>query len=262
MKSRVRNIHMPAKHNPRLVIIGQEQIRLQDSTVNYIIKQSYRIRAIRLEIRRESGLTVVVPRKYTPKQVEDILAQKSRWILRHLNVGKPLQMPLFKPAPGHGDSLPYLGKTIEIAVTAEAGKRTAARLTDGRLLISLKSGGDMAKLLEKWFREQAKLVFTQKADTFKVIMGLSYNTIFIRGQRTRWGSCSPAGNITLNWKLLMAPQEIVDYVIIHELAHRKYMNHSKRFWQFVERYCPRWKECRKWLVKHEDELKSSAAFGL
>ncbi len=60
----------------------------------------------------------------------------------------------------------------------------------------------------------------------------------------------------------MAPQAIVDYVIIHELAHLKYMNHSRKFWQFVERFCPRWKEYRKWLVKHEDELKSSAAFGI
>jgi len=262
MKSRVKNINMPAKHNPRLVIIGQEQIKLQDSTISYTLKQSYRTRSIRLEIRRESGLTVVVPRKYTPKQVEDILVQKSRWILRHLNGGKPLQMPLFKPSPGHGDSLPYLGKTIEIVVTAESGQYPAARLTDGRLLISLTSGANTASLLEKWFRAQAKLVFTQKADTFKVIMGLSYNAILIRGQKTRWGSCSPRGNITLNWKLLMAPPEIVDYVIIHELAHRKYMNHSRRFWQFVERYCPRWKAGRKWLVKHEDELKSSASFGL
>jgi predicted metal-dependent hydrolase len=262
MKSRVRNINMPAKHNPRLVIIGQEQIRLQDSTVSYTIKQSYRIRAIRLEIRQETGLTVIVPRKYKPEQVEDILVQKSRWILRHLHGGKPLQMPLFKPAPGHGDSLPYLGKTIKIAVTAEAGKHPAARLIDGRLLIPLNSGANTTPILEKWFREQAKLVFRQKADTFKVIMGLSYNALLIRGQRTRWGSCSPTGNITLNWKLLMAPQEIVDYVIIHELAHRKYMNHSRKFWQFVERFCPRWKECRKWLVKHEYELKSSAAFGI
>ena len=262
MKSRVKNINMPAKHNPRLVIIGQEQIKLQDSTISYTLKQSHRTRSIRLEIRRESGLTVVVPRKYTPKQVEDILVQKSRWILRHLNGGKPLQMPLFKPSPGHGDSLPYLGKTIEIVVTAESGQYPAARLTDGRLLISLTSGANTASLLEKWFRAQAKLVFTQKADTFKVVMGLSYNAILIRGQKTRWGSCSPRGNITLNWKLLIAPPEIVDYVIIHELAHRKYMNHSRRFWQFVERHCPRWKECRKWLVKHEDELKSSAAFGL
>jgi predicted metal-dependent hydrolase len=262
MKSRERNINMPSKHNTRLVTIGQEQITLQDSTVIYTIKQSHRTRTIRLEIRRETGLTVVVPRKYTPKQVEDILVQKSRWILRHLQGVKPLQMPLFKPAPGHGDRLPYLGKTIEIAVTAESGKRAAARLTDGRLLIPLASGSDTAPALEKWFRAQAKLVFRQKADTFKVSMGLSYKAILIRGQRTRWGSCSPTGNITLNWKLLMAPEEIVDYVIIHEIAHRKYMNHSRRFWQYVERYCPRWKEHRKWLIRHEDELKSTAAFGL
>ena len=253
---------MPAKRYPRLAVIGQEQIKLLDSTVAYTIKQSYRTRSIRLEIRRETGLTVVVPRKYTPVQIQDILVQKSKWILRHLQGGKPVQMPLFKPAPGHGDRLPYLGKTIEIAVTAEASRRAAARLTDGRLLIPLASGANTAPVLEKWFREQARLVFTQKAETFKAVMGLNYKDILIRGQKTRWGSCSPAGNITLNWKLLMAPEEIVDYVIIHELAHRKHMNHSGRFWQLVERYCPRWKEHRKWLARHEDELKSSAAFGL
>ncbi len=253
---------MPVRHNPRLAIIGQGQIKLQDSAVNYTIKQSYRTRSIRLEIRRETGLTVVVPGKYTPRQVEDILLQKSRWILRHLNGGKPLQMPLFKPAPGHGDSLPYLGKTIELSVTAEAGKHTTARYTDGRLLLALTSGVNTVPVLEAWYRMQAERVFTQKADAFKAVMGLSYNSILIRGQKTRWGSCSPMGNITLNWKLLMAPPEIVDYVIIHELAHRQHMNHSKKFWQFVERYCPRWKECRQWLTKHEAELKSSAAFGL
>ena len=253
---------MPAKRNPRLVIIGQAQIKLQDSTVNYTIKQSFRTRSIRLEIRRESGLTVVVPRKYTPKQVEDILLQKSRWILRHLTAGKPLQMPLFKLAPGHGDSLPYLGKTIEIAVTTKAGQHPTARLEDGRLLISVAAGANTAPILEIWYRAQARRVFTQKADTFKVIMGVNYNSILIKGQKTRWGSCSAKGNITFNWKLLMAPPDIVDYVIIHELAHRKHMNHSQKFWQFVERYCPRWKEYRKWLLIHEDELKSTANFGL
>ena len=94
--------------------------------------------------------------------------------------------------------------------------------------------------------------------------GYTFNVgcVSIRNQRTRWGSCSAKGNITLNWKLLMAPPDIVDYVIIHELAHRKHMNHSQKFWQFVELYSPRWKEYRKWLVKHEDELKSSSEFGL
>jgi len=251
---------MPAKHNPRLAIIGQGQIKLQDRTVNYAIKQSYRTRAIRLEIRRETGLTVVVPRKYTPKQVEDILLQKSRWILRHLTAEKPVQMPLFKPAPGHGDSLPYLGNTIELAVIAEAGKHTTARFTDGRLVIALTSGVKTAPVLEAWYRMQARRVFTQKADAFKAIMGLSYKAILIRGQKTRWGSCSPSGNIALNWKLMMAPAEVVDYVIIHELAHRKHMNHSKKFWDMVEHYCPNWKKHRRWLTLHQDELKTKAAF--
>jgi predicted metal-dependent hydrolase len=248
------------KSNRRLTLIGEGEIDLQGRSVGYRLKQSQRTRGIRLEIRSETGLTVVVPRKYTPKQVEDILLQKSRWILRHLAGGKPLQMPLFNPAPGHGDSLPYLGKTIELSVIAETGKHTTARFTDGRLVIALTSGVKTAPVLEAWYRMQAKLVFRQKADAFKVIMGLSYKAILIRGQRTRWGSCSAAGNITLNWKLMMAPAEVVDYVIIHELAHRKHMNHSKKFWDMVGHYCPNWKKHRRWLTLHQDELKTRAAF--
>ncbi len=106
------------------------------------------------------------------------------------------------------------------------------------------------------------MVFRQKAGSFQQTMGLHYNSIFIRGQRTRWGSCSPAGNLTLNWKLLMAPEEIIDYVVIHELTHLKHMNHSKKFWDMVEQYCPDWKRYRKWLVTHEDELKARASFKL
>jgi len=251
------------KRNRRLTLVGEGEVDLLGTTVDYGLKQSQRTNGIRLEIRSETGLTVVVPGKYTRQQVDDILRQKARWILKHLTASKPVQMPLFTHEPGQGDRLVFMSSTIELVINT--GKSTAcpAVLHGDKLVISTGSrNGSVPRILEDWYRRQAAAVFKQKADRFQEMMGLQYNTIFIRGQKTRWGSCSPAGNLTLNWKLLMAPEEIVDYVVIHELAHLKHMNHSKRFWDLVGQYCPNWKKYRKYLIIHEDELKARAAFEL
>jgi len=251
------------KRNRRLTLIGEGEVDLMGRSVGYSLKQSQRTRSIRLEIRSETGLTVVVPGKYTRQQVDDILRQKARWILKHLNRGKPVQMPLFTPEPGQGDKLYFMGKPIEMSISTVKSAASSAVLEGQKLLVSKGArDGAIPRILERWYRQQAAMVFRQKAGSFQQAMGLHYNTIFIRGQRTRWGSCSPAGNLTLNWKLLTAPEEIIDYVVIHELTHLRHMNHSKKFWDMVEQYCPNWRKYRKWLITHEDELKARAAFEL
>ena len=257
------NIPMPFKKPRPLVLLGEHQANLNNRLVNYHLKQSYRIRGIRLEIRHDTGLTVVVPRNYKQGQVQDILQKKTDWILRHLPGNKPVQMPLFNKEVDHGEKISYMGNRVELIVISSGSKTSSAELRDRRLYINLNGGHEnIVKVLEKWYRSQAALVFTAKADIHKETMGLRYKNILIRGQKTRWGSCSHTGNLSLNWKLLLAPEPVIDYVIIHELAHLKHMNHSQRFWDFVARYCPDWKKYRKWLATHEDELKSSASFGL
>ena len=81
-----------------------------------------------------------------------------------------------------------------------------------------------------------------------------YGRITIRNQRTRWGSCSHNGNLSFNWRLVMAPDEVLDYVVIHELCHLKEMNHQKAFWKEVEEYCPDWRPQRRWLNQHRQEI--------
>ena len=93
----------------------------------------------------------------------------------------------------------------------------------------------------------AKKKISEKVEYYANFMGVTYNRISIREQKTRWGSCSSQGNLNFNWKLILLPDEIIDYVVVHELAHRKEMNHSKNFWNIVERIIPDYKECRKYL---------------
>ena len=247
----------------RLVLLGEYQVCLSGRVVPYRLKESHRIHDVRLEIRPDTGLSVVVPVRYKQDQIDQILYKKMGWILRHLPDTKPLQMPLFNKEVDHGEKISYMGRKIELVITNTSGGAEPVRLEGQRIYISLNGREKgIARILEKWYRGQAKLIFTQKASAHQSVMGINYTKVLIRGQKTRWGSCSPNGTISLNWKLLLAPEPVIDYVIIHELAHLKYMNHSRKFWELVDRYCPAWKKQRKWLSIHEDELKAIATFGL
>lgn len=107
------------------------------------------------------------------------------------------------------------------------------------------------KILE--YQNQARRIFSEKAAYWAETMGVDYGTITVRSQTSRWGSCSSRGNLSFNWRVILMPQEIQDYVVVHELAHRIEMNHSERFWKQVERYLPEYKNYRKWLRCHGGE---------
>ena len=99
-------------------------------------------------------------------------------------------------------------------------------------------------------RRLAARVFAEKCRRFAAVMGVSYGTITIREQKTRWGSCSAKGNLNFNWKTVLMPEEIQDYLAVHELAHRIEMNHSPAFWAVVERVLPDYRERRRWLLEN------------
>lgn len=100
----------------------------------------------------------------------------------------------------------------------------------------------------------ARDIFTKKTEYYARIMGVTFGRISIREQKTRWGSCSSKGNLNFNWRLIFAPEEVLDYIVVHELAHRREMNHSKAFYAIVENVLPDYKARRKWLREHGDSL--------
>jgi len=151
--------------------------------------------------------------------------------------------------------LPYLGRELKL-VEQENSHGEDVVLECNKLAVSpgLFNNGLLEPALEQWYRIEAAKLITAIADRLSSQMGIGYKRIGIRGQKTRWGSCSRKRNLSFNWKLIMAPEPVVEYVIIHELLHLKEMNHSKRFWQLVARYCPGWRENKKWLKQHEADL--------
>ena len=103
---------------------------------------------------------------------------------------------------------------------------------------------------QRLYRDKARDIFEQKVSYYARMMGVSYGRIAIRDQKTRWGSCSGEGNLNFNWRLIFAPAGVLDYVVVHELAHRKEMNHSPRFWKVVEDTMPEYRKYQKWLKEN------------
>jgi predicted metal-dependent hydrolase len=233
--------------------------RVDGKTMVYTIKRSPRAIHVRLEVNAGTGLTVVIPMSYQLNLIPTLLNEKSRWIVDKLAYYGLARPPTARNKLKSGDAVPYLGHNLKIAVGQYPGD-AGVKLERKKIVVNLSPGdGSLDLLLEKWYRAQAAGLIKRRAERLSARLGLTYGRLTIRGQRTRWGSCSQTGNISFNWRLIMAPGPVIDYVIIHELAHRKEMNHTRSFWQLVAVHCPRWQQHRRWLRDHEAELASQVS---
>ena len=151
--------------------------------------------------------------------------------------------------------MPFFGRELQLVKNANHDGECVVMHED-RLSVcpDLFENGLLEPALERWYRTEADRLLRHTAQNLSLQLKLSYNRLVIRGQRTRWGSCSRRKNLSFNWKVIMAPEPVVEYVVIHELLHLKQMNHSKKFWELVARYCPEWRQHKSWLKQHETEL--------
>lgn len=237
---------------PQLTLVGIGEANVDGQTVSYTIKRSPRARYVRLEVRPETGLTVVIPRSYKSDQIPDLLRRKGRWVLSKLAKYYNAPPTMAGKELESGDTIRYLGQALKVVIRRFHQNTDGVVLEQGRLIVNARAAGNggLNWLVERWYRMQAEALITEKADELATQMEVTYGRLTIRGQKTRWGSCSRQGNLSFNWKLMAAPAPVVNYVVVHELAHLKEMNHSKKFWQLVARYCPRWREHKKWLKEH------------
>ncbi|MDP3061587.1 MAG: SprT family zinc-dependent metalloprotease [Chloroflexota bacterium] len=250
---------MSPKGRAPLAVLGAGEISLDGRAIRYTLKRSARARYVRFEVRSETGLTVVVPLRYPLDKLSEMLRAKRHWILAKLTQFERTPPP--RPDKfTDGSSIPYLGRSLRVTVTGDiGGAGGVTRDGDGLVVTAGPGNGCVSALLEHWYRAQAARVIRARVEELGAVLGVSYNRLTIRGQRTRWGSCSRKGNLNFNWKLLMAPQPVVDYVVVHELAHLAVMDHSKRFWSLVAQHCPDWRAHRRWLKEHGAELAANLA---
>jgi predicted metal-dependent hydrolase len=219
---------------------------------------------------------VVVPHRFPLRDVEPFVQEKRAWIERTLRRLRETEAELPAARLEHGGRVPYLGETLSLDVRVEPGRQRehVARRGDvlrvalppapspnGQLALlaarePLPAGGDALRgALERWYRRRAREEVAPRLDAACARAGTAYSRLQIRAQRTRWASCSSNGAMSFNWRLLLAPPEILDYVVEHEVAHLELLDHSPRFWRLLASRCPEWREREAWLRRHGHALR-------
>jgi predicted metal-dependent hydrolase len=208
--------------------------------IPYTVRRSTRARRVRVNVHAHTGVEVVLPANAPERAAAAAIVELRPWIERRLS---DVQSVLAQIAQ-RGATVPYLDATL--ALQPVAGRQRVHREGE-RLLVP---AGDARPALERWYRRMARQEVTPRLDHASAVAGTPYRDLVIRAQRTRWASCSASGRMSFNWRLLLAPESVLDYVVWHEVCHLQVLDHSPRFWALLERHWPRYRQDRDWLRRH------------
>ena len=224
------------------------------TTIPYRIRRSPRARHARIVV-DGAGVEVVVPRGFALRRVEPFVNEKRPWIERTLRRLNESAAEVGVACVEDGGEVPYLGERLHLRISEEPGRVRDHVVRRGHELhVAVADGALARQAIERWYRRQARAEVAPRLDAAAARAGVSYASLQIRGQRTRWASCSSSGAMSFNWRLLLAPPEILDYVVEHEVAHLSVLDHSDRFWSLLGSRCADWAERERWLRRHGHAL--------
>jgi predicted metal-dependent hydrolase len=207
--------------------------------IPYTVRRSSRARRVRVNVHAHTGVEVVLPTRAPERAAAAAVSELRPWIESRL---QDAQRVLARIAERAG-TVPYLDTVLELV--PQPGRQRVHR--DGaRLLVP---AGDARPALERFYRRAARDEIAPRLDRATALAGTRYSALDIRSQRTRWASCSASGRMSFNWRLLLAPERVLDYVVWHEVCHLQVLDHSPRFWALVERHWPSYREERQWLSR-------------
>jgi len=202
------------------------------------LRHSVRAKRIRIELRPDCSLLIVVPDGAREDQWLTFVLSKKHWIERNLQKYVIHQPDTETSIGGFPSHIELLCTGQKYPIFRKTGSCNSTGVIEGALnLACLQSSDEYAyQMLRKWLVKQARKEFSLRLQQISNETGLDWNRLSIRGQKTRWGSCSARGNISLNYKMLFLPENLVDHVLLHELVHTLEMNHSLRFWTLMKKY--------------------------
>lgn len=206
----------------------------------FAIRRSNRARSVHVSVDAVGEIEVVLPHRMPKQAALDAVVELTPWIERRRRALAAARAEL-NLTPGE---LPYLGAGLRLV--CEPGRQRVHRRDD--VLLIPQAGTEQA--LERWYRRAARAEVTRRLDRACSRVGSTYTSLTIRDQRTRWGSCSAEGGMSFNWRLLLAPEAVLDYVIEHEVCHLEILDHSPRFWSLLTRRFPDWRAQARWLRRY------------
>jgi predicted metal-dependent hydrolase len=208
----------------------------------YTVRRSPRARRVRVSVDPQAGVEVVIPQRAPARAAAEAIVELRPWIERRLAEVELVR----EQVAARGDTVPYLG--ADLRLVPEDGRTRVHRKGDALHVPA--DAATRGPALERWYRRAARDEIGPRAERAAAAVGHRLTALTIRGQRTRWGSCSSTGALSFNWRLLLAPEDVLDYVVWHEACHLAVMDHSPRFWALVERHVPGYREPRLWLRRH------------
>ena len=235
------------------------EVRASTQSIGFVLKRSRR-KSIGLTI-NDDGLLVTAPNWVTLAQIDEVVIEKSNWILDKLSAwyDRRAQLAMADTRWQDGGAVPYMGRRVVLRLGDTLGRTrllgTEFEPRDGDVLsLALPRDADHARIRDAahaWLQQQARTWFEQRLLHFLSAQGLQLRRWRLSSAATRWGSCNSDGNIMLNWRLIHFERDIIDYVVAHEIAHLREMNHSKDFWREVGRILPGFERARDALRQHD-----------
>lgn len=234
------------------------------TVISYSIRRSPRAKHVSISVGAD-GVQIVAPVTLDEREIIELVEKKREWILNKFEIYCKQGLVQIKSEREFvsDEMLLFMGKDYPLMVIECEGRYTSAIFKDDQFLIYINKDipreerrESIKRKLEQWYISEAKKIIHERIERYTDKIGpVKVNSVRFKNQKTRWGSCSQKGNLNFNWRLIMAPIYIVDYVVVHELCHLSLMNHSKEFWQLVGNQIPDYKERRKWLKENGLKLR-------
>jgi len=237
---------MPAS-SPFLMSLPR-QIRLHAGQVPVKVRVSPRARRLALRIDAQAeAIELVLPRRTSASRALSFIEENRRWLERRIDALPP------RTVLAEGETVPILGVEHVIRHAASGRDHRHVWVEAGEIRVAGASEL-IAKRLVEFLKEQARGEFLRRSAQLAQSIGRAVGRIAVRDTTTRWGSCSASGNLAFSWRLIMAPEDVLHYVVAHEVAHLAEMNHGPRFWKLVEKLAPGAERQRDWLNRHRARL--------
>ncbi len=220
--------------------------------IPYLHKTHPRSRSIKIKVEANGQVVVVTPQRYSQHQIDHFVEQNLDWITR-----TKAKLAVRQQSTATDDQLMIFGKTYHLEVKYSTDHPVGINIHGQTVTVNPLSPGitslahsSVKTQLERFLKNTAEKYIAPRTHQLAEVMNISFASISLRQQKTRWGSCSSTGSLNFNWRLVHYSPPIIDYVIIHELAHRRQMNHSLAFWNIVKEYDPAFLQHRGWLKRH------------
>ena len=240
-------------------IATHHQIHLGPRRVQYRVVRSKAAAKLRVRV-GPNGVEVVQPAARDGQDVSAFLRRNEAWIIDQLQRAERLHRVRRPPVRRAGEIL-FRGELVQVRIEAKSswGSASSVAVADGEIVIrrgrAPRTG--VSRSLERWFRRKARREITRHLAAVTPRVGREPGRVFVMGQRTnrrRWGNCSARGNLSFNWRLILAPDFVLRYIVTHEAVHLAVPDHSRRFWLTVQSLCPDSERARQWLTRHQGQL--------